>query len=753
MAHGQVTTKVPAELKSAAVGGVVASAEGIFDYNENKTQEQLNQDLKKAIEDIDVTEQINGKLDKTEADELYQPKGNYLTEHQDISGKANVTDVYTKQQVDAALGDKQDILADSEDVVKVIKENSVALNFTNKTYNSATFSGLGRIYLRKNIVTLEGVEKNVLTQAMVNTANTIYHIQYDYDLNGQTITLPAGCVLEFDGGSLANGTIIGTNTVIDGKPLFKEITFDGSYVCKHVSSKDFEYATNDDGLTAVFQLLNCIKKDVVCELEAKTYDIDYKSSVSGNNLFSKWKLDNCSNITINGNGAVLNHTNPLTDIPQGSSQLNSILKLNSCTYITIKELTYQNLNGYETNYQGDCDGICVIFFEGDNRFLDISMTVKNARSSLGNHIYAPAQTNHIGLVSDSVFNVKQYNTGYGVTFSWIANSKINVESHGQHRGIYLTGASNCDVYLEWEDQWTAPIACLIGNSWTGGSDNLVWHTCRDLNIVSICTQETANANDATVAKYCAGLISSEEPRTIGLTMQNITITTGSLHGLSNGFISALSTSPSTDTTVKDYYKNFTFTINNIYSRFEFHDNRVIQDFTIVNSRISGGIYADFIKSSKLIFRDSYLKSARIGKGTYNFINTDIGELMDYDSKSSKTDTLIYFDNCFITSTSNLTIKATIISSMLPYNQTYFWPFSVLYSGTNCDVSRVIMPNYRANALNYGKLLIQTSNNGGSANRPSNAENLKVGVMYFDTTLKKPIWWDGTQWVDATGTAV
>lgn len=29
----------------------------------------------------------------------------------------------------------------------------------------------------------------------------------------------------------------------------------------------------------------------------------------------------------------------------------------------------------------------------------------------------------------------------------------------------------------------------------------------------------------------------------------------------------------------------------------------------------------------------------------------------------------------------------------------------------------------------------------------------VGVSYFDTTLGKPIWWTGTAWVDATGTAV
>lgn len=64
-----------------------------------------------AIQAIDVSSQISGKLDKTEAAELYQPKGNYLTEHQDISGKANVADVYTKNQTDTLLNGKQDTIS------------------------------------------------------------------------------------------------------------------------------------------------------------------------------------------------------------------------------------------------------------------------------------------------------------------------------------------------------------------------------------------------------------------------------------------------------------------------------------------------------------------------------------------------------------------------------------------------------------------------------------------------------------------
>jgi hypothetical protein len=41
--------------------------------------------------------------------------------------------------------------------------------------------------------------------------------------------------------------------------------------------------------------------------------------------------------------------------------------------------------------------------------------------------------------------------------------------------------------------------------------------------------------------------------------------------------------------------------------------------------------------------------------------------------------------------------------------------------------------------------------GTTANRPT--EQREVGQYYFDTTLGIPIWYDGTNWVDATGTVV
>ena len=107
---------------------------------------------------------------------------------------------------------------DEEDLTQVVKGNEIVLKFKDKLYDPDKFSGYGRVFLRKNIVSSDGTcgdnKKNILTQDMfkdkdgVSLDHTIFVIQYDYDLNGQFIEIPCNSVLLFAGGSLTNGTII-----------------------------------------------------------------------------------------------------------------------------------------------------------------------------------------------------------------------------------------------------------------------------------------------------------------------------------------------------------------------------------------------------------------------------------------------------------------------------------------------------------------------------------------------------------------
>jgi hypothetical protein len=51
--------------------------------------------------------------------------------------------------------------------------------------------------------------------------------------------------------------------------------------------------------------------------------------------------------------------------------------------------------------------------------------------------------------------------------------------------------------------------------------------------------------------------------------------------------------------------------------------------------------------------------------------------------------------------------------------------------------------------------ITTPAYGTTANRPTNttASPLAIGQFYYDTTLDRPIWWNGTVWKNASGTTV
>ena len=114
----------------------------------------------------------------------------------------------TKQFINASGGGTINNLADDEDLVSVDKgENLSVLKFADRAYNLETHIGMGYKILRRNII--DG--KNMLTQDMVNQPHTIYMIQYDFDLDGATIKIPEGCILDFQGGGIVNGKVFSDN--------------------------------------------------------------------------------------------------------------------------------------------------------------------------------------------------------------------------------------------------------------------------------------------------------------------------------------------------------------------------------------------------------------------------------------------------------------------------------------------------------------------------------------------------------------
>jgi hypothetical protein len=70
---------------------------------------------------------------------------------------------------------------------------------------------------------------------MLQDTNTIYVVQYDYDLNGASITVPSGVKLKFEGGSIQNGTLVGAATTLSGDIRFGlDVDFSGTFRCDDV---------------------------------------------------------------------------------------------------------------------------------------------------------------------------------------------------------------------------------------------------------------------------------------------------------------------------------------------------------------------------------------------------------------------------------------------------------------------------------------------------------------------------------------
>lgn len=169
------------------------------------------------------------------------------------------------------------------------------IQFADRQYDANNFSGLGHVILRRNIV--DG--KNVLTQAMINKPNTVYEIRYDFDLNNQTIIIPEGCVLDFQGGSISNGTLIGNNTIINAgleKIFGININIGGSYNVKGVLPEWF--GAKGDGINNDYtsikyciEFISAFKNTIILNCEYLINDTI--------------NLPNNSNLIFNGNASII----------------------------------------------------------------------------------------------------------------------------------------------------------------------------------------------------------------------------------------------------------------------------------------------------------------------------------------------------------------------------------------------------------------------------------------------------------------
>ena len=140
--------------------------------NEKANREETDAKLSELASEEQRLDNI--KLNKYEFEDFKEAVTNELNNYKPVEINGNVTNA-----------------ADEEDITS---ENGLL-----KLKDRSALNGMGYVILRKN--------KSFAEQVILQ--NTIYEIRYEFDLNGNEVTIPEGCVLDFQGGTLKNGKIKG----------------------------------------------------------------------------------------------------------------------------------------------------------------------------------------------------------------------------------------------------------------------------------------------------------------------------------------------------------------------------------------------------------------------------------------------------------------------------------------------------------------------------------------------------------------
>lgn len=169
------------------------------------------------INSIDVTGQLADYLKKTEASTLYQPKGNYLTSHQDISGKSDKTHTHSVKingvtKTIAATG------GTAVDLGTYLTSHQSLAAYLKSADAEKTYSKLGHTHAFSEITgkptTLAGygVTDGVNAVSVTGNGNAVSSASID----GHTLTLTKGSTFSLSGHTHTFASLTSKPTTIAG---------------------------------------------------------------------------------------------------------------------------------------------------------------------------------------------------------------------------------------------------------------------------------------------------------------------------------------------------------------------------------------------------------------------------------------------------------------------------------------------------------------------------------------------------------
>lgn len=298
-----------------ALSNSKASLSDLYNVTDHAKEKYIN--LKQAIELVPYKARKIGQiitfLNPASKWELYQFQGTSILQWNELSLWNDFFNL-DSYVIKSILPDEEDLTKSENDG----KGNSY-LSLKDREYNPDEFSGLGKVILRKNIMEVETeeygkVKKNVLLQDMINKPNTIYEIRYDFDLNDAELNIPENCTLDFQGGSIKNGTLNFNRTLINASlyHIFHNIITKGYspsdcqvewFGAKAYNKLDTEFTYSSDGIQ---QAINSCFKNIFFNIGVyyldKTLEVDFRKSLNFKGSYNG-KIKTTYNYQINNTNA------------------------------------------------------------------------------------------------------------------------------------------------------------------------------------------------------------------------------------------------------------------------------------------------------------------------------------------------------------------------------------------------------------------------------------------------------------------
>lgn len=651
-----------------------------------------------------------------------------------------------------------------------------------KEYISSSNNGMGRVVLRKNLV--EGV--NTLTQSMINKSNTIYVIQYDFDLNDPNfehpITIPENCVLEFNGGSLSNGVLNTdiSNKILGFNKIFTNIKFNGYY--KYAGTVELDWfiskyakSVEDTSVDNYSDFVDAINSGCYNLLIDNSKYIHLTNTIEITrplNIYAKYSRKYTIGFSSN-----LSDSYKLEDGCIFSKSIVTLLRYkvkNETKQIGDRPITIGNINLYINKPYETLDDIDVpildIRTDGANLWgITLSCNIKSKRYT-------------ISALNDTICNY----TGIHLESSngYITFVEINGYISGVYKGINAKG------YPHNTNNWFTNIV-IKGDSWCVFGGTFYWAS--PCYVYGSHQTDISNYSINNNRGYFEGFVelkgyvwdyNRKSPRT-NLHSVSYPVKYSNLY-----YIGELQTYnygmryPQNLVTYLDFYKDtyinapnlldvFLAGSNVLYSPIIFNKSSykidnidILKDsYSDIHNRDSlFNMYADGNKNATPIERsgNAYLTNCR---GKVCSIDLWIDGYSLHPGTSAVDNAIILYYDVF-SKLSNGTLRITIgddINSMETLYSKELNTGNIYYNTINkiripiaryinihldlsIDAGTYLLPKL------YIPSAIRSSFRGPSSLRP-NWDYISAGKSYFDTTLNKPIWWTGDKWVKADGTDV